>query len=130
MRTIETTYDEWEAFRELSERQMTPRRRYWARRWVAVFSTNSRGNEWSFANWGNTPLVRRKDLRGIEIVESLKTEYATVRNDGGRVFVNRKGAFYKTTTGVLVQFAVFRFPRATSEKAYYTPTILNAEHDG
>jgi hypothetical protein len=109
MLTVDVRYEEWHDFVELSERQMTPRYLD-SGRWVAVFSTNSRGKEWSFAGWGNTPLNERIRLKGIKFLESVKKEYLAHKyGRGGRVFVNAKGA-YKTRESKPVRFAVFRFP--------------------
>jgi len=110
MLTVDVTYEEWHDIVELSERQMTPRYLDGGR-WVAVFSTNSRGKEWSFTRWGNTPPNQRPRLKGIRFLESLKQEYLTrTEGSGGRVFVNAKGANYKTRESKPVRFAVFRFP--------------------
>jgi hypothetical protein len=117
MLTVDVTFEEWDAFVELSKEQMTPRS--WGRRWVAVFSTNSRGKEWSFTRWGNTPLNERFRLRGMRFLESVKREYLTLCGSGGRVFVNGKGAFYNkgTSKDKPVRFAVFRFPRVITGPA-------------
>jgi hypothetical protein len=107
---VDVTFEEWNDFVESSKEQMTPR--LWDDRWVGVFTTNSRGKEWSFTRWGNTPLNERPRLRGIRFVEQLKQEYlAHIDGRGGRVFVNGIGAYYKTDKGKPVLFAVFRFPR-------------------
>jgi hypothetical protein len=108
MLTIDVTFEEWNDFEELSKEQMTPR--WWDNSWVGVFTVNSRGHEWSFARWGNTPRNERCRL-GIGFVEKLKQAYLTeVDRKGGRVFVKRKGAFFKPRTGKPIQFTLFRFP--------------------
>jgi hypothetical protein len=111
IKTIYVTTDEWEKFLELSRRYQTPRRDW--RKWCAVFSINPSGNKWSFATYGRTPFPRRNNLRGIKIVDNLREEYLEVKAPGGRVFVNRKGAFYKMNDreAELVPFVAFRFPR-------------------
>jgi hypothetical protein len=48
---------------------------------------------------------------GIEFLEELKREYIAVRPEGGRVFLNTKGAYYKTGEGKEVKFVALRIPR-------------------
>jgi hypothetical protein len=107
MLTVDVTFEEWSDFVDLSNEQMTPRRDGW----VGVLTVNSRGHEWSFTRWGNTPLNERRRL-GIGFLEKLEQEYlAHVDRSGGRMFVKKKGAFYKMRDGKAVPFAVFRFAR-------------------
>ena len=47
---------------------------------------------------------QRNDLRGTRIVESLREEYAALKEAGGRVFVDSRGAHYKTVARKLVRF--------------------------
>jgi hypothetical protein len=108
MLTVDVTFEEWSDFVDLSNEQMTSRRDGW----VGVLTVNSRGHEWSFTRWGNTPLNERRRL-GIGFLEKLEQEYlAHVDRSGGRMFVKKKGAFYKMRDGKAVPFAVFRFARA------------------
>src|SRR5439155_8822526 len=73
-RRFDMTPEESEEFRKLGELQ-TSRSRFWQRRqWVAIFSVNARGNEWSFRTYGRTPFRQRNDLRKIRIAESLREE--------------------------------------------------------
>jgi len=118
MKTIDITLEEWKEFKKLGELQ-TPRSRFWqSRRWVAIFSVNARGHGWSFKTFGRTPFHLRNDLRRIKIVKSLREEYAALKADGGRVLVDRTGAYYKTGARKLVRFAAFRFPTVV---AVYSP---------
>jgi len=115
MLTVDVTFEEWRDFVDLSREQMTPRS--WDGSWVGVFTINSRGNEWSFTRWGNTPHNERRCL-GIGFLEKLKQGYlAHVDRNGGRIFVKKKGAFYKMRNGKAVPFAVFRFARVPTGPA-------------
>jgi hypothetical protein len=110
MLTVDVTDGEWKAFVELCKKHMTPR--LFGRRWIAVFTVTSRGDDFYFANWGNTPHNRRFRLKGIRFLEPIKREYRSLTRTCGRVFVSAKGVFYNkgTSKDKPVRFAAFRFP--------------------
>ncbi len=99
MKTIEVSLEEWERLVEVSKQQMayrSPFYNYRKTRWPVVLSTNAKGDGWSFETYGHTPFGQRAPVDGIEFLEEVKREYLAVNPDGGRVFLNTKGAYYKT----------------------------------
>jgi len=101
MQTLIMSRDEFEEFRRL---QIKLR---WD--WPAVFSANSSGEIWPFVCYGHTAGEHREGIRGFSrIVDNVADEYLIIRNDGGRFFINNKGAFYKDIGGKEVQFLVFQ----------------------
>lgn len=78
--------------------------------WPIVVSTNCLNHEWSFRTRGWTPLGLRDELRGLfPVLDNLAEEYGIIREERGRLFINRNGAFYKIFELQYVQFAAFRF---------------------
>ncbi len=112
MRTIEVPLEEWERLLEISKEQMAYRSPYWnKKRWPVILSTNARGDCWYFETYGHTPFDQRPPVDGVEFLEELKREYIAVRSEsGGRVFLNTKGAYYKTRERKEVQFVALRIP--------------------
>lgn len=105
MRTIEVPLEEWEHLVEVSKQQMASRSSFYQKkRWPVILSTNSSGDGWSFETYGHTPLSQRPPVDGIEFLEELMREYIAVRPEGGRVFLNTKGGYYKTRERKEVQF--------------------------
>jgi hypothetical protein len=65
--------------------------------WPAVFSTNCHGKIWPFVTRGWTPFADRDDVRGVSsIVDAVANAYLSVRSEGGRFFIDERGAFHKT----------------------------------
>ncbi|HXO37164.1 MAG TPA: hypothetical protein VN872_00925 [Candidatus Acidoferrum sp.] len=63
--------------------------------WPAVFSTNQGRKIWLWKRWGNTPSKERVYVRGkSRIVDAVADEYLSQRPDGGRFFIDDRGAFY------------------------------------
>jgi len=111
IRTIEVPLEEWSRLVEVSKQQMVYRSPFWNKtRWPVVLSTNTKGDGWSFETYGHTPFGQRAPVDGIEFLEELKREYIAVRPEGGRVFLNTKGAYYKTRRGKEVKFVALRIP--------------------
>ena len=101
MERIAITRDEFDEFRRLQIRYR------WD--WPAVFSTNYYSEIWPWVTYGYTPGANREPVRGLSpIVDAVADEYLRVRPEGGRFFINERGAFYKDADGVSVQFASFR----------------------
>ncbi len=75
--------------------------------WCLVFSTNCRGDKWSFETYGYTEPSRRNELKGSKIVDRLATALLRIRPEGGRIFVNSQGAFYKAPEKRFTQFVEF-----------------------
>jgi len=65
--------------------------------WPAVFSTNQAGKIWVWKRWGNTPVRERIFVQGkSRIVDAIADEYRARRPDGGRFFIDDRGAFYSS----------------------------------
>jgi hypothetical protein len=63
--------------------------------WPAVFSINQTKKIWLWKRWGNTPLRERVYVQGkSRIIDAIANEYLLQRPDGGRIFVDDRGAFY------------------------------------
>jgi len=115
IRTIEVPLEEWERLVEVSKQQMayrSPFYNYNKTRWPVVLSTNAKGDGWSFETYGHTPFGQRAPVDGIEFLEEVKREYLAVNPDGGRVFLNTKGAYYKTKQSPVkeVKFVALNIP--------------------
>jgi hypothetical protein len=82
------------------------------RDWHAVFSTNEIAELWPFIRWGRTPQEERAEFYRIPtILHTIAREYLQIRPQGGRFFINQKGAFYKLDvfgTAVKKQFLRLR----------------------
>lgn len=101
IQTIDITSDE---FRDLKLLETKPRRR-----WHLVFSTNCWENKWPFETYGHTELSRRNELSGTSrIIDALAKALRRIRPGGGRIFVDRQGAFYKAAEKRFIQFVEFR----------------------
>jgi hypothetical protein len=109
--TIKVPVEEWERLLKISKQQMAYRSPYWNKKqWAVILSTNARRDGWSFETYGHTPSNRRAPVEGLTFLEHLKREYLAVKPEGGRVFLDSKGAYYKEGDGKLVQFAVLHIP--------------------
>jgi hypothetical protein len=72
--------------------------------WPAAFSTNSKGDVWGFLTYGYTPRSKRDNLRGhLALLDQIADIYWNHREDGGRFFIDERGAFFKRDN-VDVQF--------------------------
>jgi len=131
IRTIEVPLEEWSRLVEVSKQQMayrSPFYNYKKTRWPVVLSTNAKGDGWSFETYGHTPFGQRAPVDGIEFLEEVKREYLAVNPDGGRVFLNTKGAYYKTKQRPVkeVKFVALNIPGISyivkpSATSYRTP---------
>ncbi len=131
IRTIEVPLEEWSRLVEVSKQQMayrSPFYNYRKTRWPVVLSTNAKGDGWSFETYGHTPFGQRVPVDGIEFLEEVKREYLAVNPDGGRVFLNTKGAYYKTKQRPVkeVKFVALNIPGISyivkpSTTSYRTP---------
>jgi hypothetical protein len=80
--------------------------------WPAVFSTNSKRQIWAFKKWGLTRGTDTEELRNVsKILDALADKYLTIRSEGGRFFVDEKGAFYKDRRARHIKFMCFRVSR-------------------
>jgi hypothetical protein len=87
MKFISLALAELEAVKSLPERFRLD--------WPAVFSTNQANKIWLWKRWGNTPHAERIYVHGkSRIVDFIADEYLAQRPDGGRFFVDDRGAFY------------------------------------
>jgi hypothetical protein len=65
--------------------------------WPATFSTNFHGEIWPFSRWGLTPGKDRELITGVcPLIDEVAIEFLQVRDGGGRFFVDRDGAYYKS----------------------------------
>lgn len=89
MREIPITRGEYEQFKELQLEK------HW--KFPIVFSTNSRGQIWPFITNGKTPEEKRDYVQGrSDLLDRVASIYTATRDPGGRFFINRSGAFYRT----------------------------------
>ncbi len=94
----------WQEFTDL---RMFKKKRY--REWLAVFSTNCREDIWWPKTEGYTQPEDRTELRGISrAVDRISEALLRVRPEGGRIFVDERGGFYKDKSGRLQQFVCFK----------------------
>jgi hypothetical protein len=77
--------------------------------WPAVFSTNSKREIWPFKRYGLTGGRDTEELRNVsKILDAVADRYLTIRSEGGRFFVDEKGAFYKDRQARQIKFVCFR----------------------
>ncbi|MGA7832143.1 MAG: hypothetical protein WCA21_14385 [Terracidiphilus sp.] len=89
MEVHEITREEFDEFRRLQIR------RDWI--WPAKFSTNIYGELWPWVTNGKTPIELRKDVRGLSpLLDEVGRLYRMSRNEGGRIFINYEGAFWRS----------------------------------
>jgi hypothetical protein len=101
MKELRLTDTEFERLRELQLRLR------WD--WPAAFSANWKGEIWPFVFCGYTRRQSRQDIRGLsEVVDRLADHFLGIRNEGGRFFIDERGAFYKTQGAQEVQFVAFK----------------------
>src|SRR5205085_1983326 len=91
-------------FSELKLLQKKPRRD-----WDAEFGSNWYEEIWPSPTQGLTPLQMREQVRGrIPVLDDIADEYSKVRVGLGRMFIDRRGAFFKRNRKE-VQFVCFEF---------------------
>jgi hypothetical protein len=79
------------------------------------FSTNPDSHIWpyirnGYTSAGYTSAIDRKDVRGYSLLfDQIADIYLTVYEEGGRFFIDDKGAFWKKMGNKLVQFAHWDF---------------------
>lgn len=82
--------------------------------WPAVFSTNPKGEVWPWVTWGVTPEEGRENVRGnCNILDEVTMEYLAIRPEGGRFFIDDKGAYYTSADGWKKCFAWFFLDRSS-----------------
>jgi hypothetical protein len=64
--------------------------------WPAAFSTNSKGDIWPYVEHGPTRAAGREEVSGISrVIDELANLYRKERAEGGRFFIDDRGACYK-----------------------------------
>ncbi|HVU47574.1 MAG TPA: hypothetical protein VHD85_15695 [Terracidiphilus sp.] len=77
---------------------------------ASQFSTNPDGDIWPYIRNGYISDIDRKNVRGYSpLLDQIADIYLTVREEGGRFFIDDKGAFWKKMGNKLVQFAHWNF---------------------
>jgi hypothetical protein len=98
MREIDVTPEEFKKLTQLQHQHK------WE--WPAVFSVNEHGQIWPGVTYGWTHFGDRKPVRGLsKIIDDVADEYLRIRAEGGRFFVDERGAF-RADQGQ--QFVVFQ----------------------
>ena len=109
MRTIAITEDE---YTQLIQLQKKPRRD-----WDAWFGSNWYEDIWPSLTQGLTPLQMREQVRGrIPLLDEIADEYGKVKPILGRMFIDRRGAFYKPRNKKEIQFVRFEFLSKNPQK--------------
>ncbi len=79
--------------------------------WPATFSINSNSVIWPYVTNGLTPHEIRENVRGVSpALDQIGDFFLGVRENGGRFFVDERGAFYKPDRHE-IQFVEFRIWR-------------------
>jgi len=87
VKSIPIAHAELEAAKALAQRNRQD--------WPLVLSTNQAGEIWSWKRWGNTPSKERVYVQGKSpIIDDVACAYRSKRPDGGRFFIDDRGAFY------------------------------------
>ena len=76
-------------FQELREMQVKYRMG-----WPGVFSSDQNGNVFPCPTLGWSRKKQRSYIRDCRTLDAIVIEYLKVRVEGGRFFVNQKGAYY------------------------------------
>jgi hypothetical protein len=62
----------------------------------AIFSTNWHDELWPSTRRGKTPISERQDVVGYSpVLDQLAQKYRAWRDEGGKIFINRTGAYRK-----------------------------------
>lgn len=78
-------------------------------KWPAVFSTNPQGEIWPGITYGVTPIEHRVELSDlVPVLNRIKDLYLGVREEGGRIFVDFNGAYYKNQQKQEFQIVKFK----------------------
>jgi hypothetical protein len=92
-------------FEELRELQ---RKHRWD--WPATFSSNRKGEIWSYVTRGWTTYENRDELQGVSwVLDRIAIKLQYLRSERGRFFVSDVGAFYKDEDANIVQFVEFEW---------------------
>jgi hypothetical protein len=76
--------------------------------WPAVFSTNSHGSIWAGTTFSRTPIEEREELRDlVPVLNRIRDLYLGQREQGGRMFIDLQGAYFKEKNGQPIQFVKF-----------------------
>lgn len=77
--------------------------------WPAVFSTNGNGEVWPFVTYNWTPHADRRDVQGeARVLDLIARFYIDRRPEGGRFFIDDRGAFCSEPPDRKVQFVTFK----------------------
>jgi hypothetical protein len=79
-------------------------------RWdrLIPFSVNWQRKTWVFESWGLTPEENRRVVGGFSgTLDTITDEYLRIRENGGRFFLDRGGAYYKDRDGGRIPFVTF-----------------------
>ena len=89
MKPREVTREDFDKFKELQVRK------HWF--WPAKFSTNANGDLWPWVTNGKTPKELRIDVRRESpLLDEVAGRNRSLRNEGGRIFINYEGAYWRT----------------------------------
>jgi hypothetical protein len=95
-------------WREIHDLTTLCRTRRWD--WPAVFSANCHGESWAFSTYGYTNSQSRRYVMGDSpIIDGIVSDYLKIRSEGGRIFVDERGAFWKDEDKQEHQFLRFNF---------------------
>jgi hypothetical protein len=97
---------------DVSEQDLTDLRAFVLRyrEWPAIFGCNYSGQIWPWLRWGNHDSADRQYVHGLHpLLDALVAAYLDVRPQGGRVFINEEGVFYKDEAYPDQRFQVLRF---------------------
>lgn len=103
MRRVTVTENEFQQLRDLQIRFRLD--------WPAVFSINSNNVIWPYVTNGLTPQEVREDVKGLSsLLDAVGDFFLGLRENGGRLFVDQRGAFYKSGNQE-IQFVEFKLWR-------------------
>jgi len=76
--------------------------------WPAVFSANSQGSIWAGTTYSRTPVEDREELRDlVPVLNRIRDLYLGQREQGGRMFIDLQGAYYKEKSNQPIKFVSF-----------------------
>lgn len=92
--------------RELAQLIKLQKTKRW--KWPAVFSTNSHESVWAGTTFGKTPIEDREELSDlVPVLNRIRDLYLGQREEGGRMFIDLDGAFYRNKQDQ--QFQIVKF---------------------
>ncbi len=78
--------------------------------WPAIFSANQARQVWPYVTPGLTPESQRVHLQGsFQLLDRLVVQFLRFRDEGGRFWVDEKGAYLDSTRSAGAKFAEFAF---------------------